>query len=244
MTGSSPRNAKGFSPTGSISMNSIKKTTFAGLCALATLGAVSNARANPITVTVWGGNYLGTINTITGSNPDSAKATGVPTSSALATFTYNGPINWQDNSGNNGSDYTQNLFSEFFTSADITSFSSAITQTQFLNTSMSAVGNTWWSFIQITGTTWAGLATITHDDGASVYSGSLTDYSSPSQVAATTANFAIGNGPFTIDYIEANGSPSDLVFSVPEPTSMALLGAGLIGMGAASRRRKSITTTC
>jgi hypothetical protein len=206
--------------------------------------ATLHARANPITVTVWGGHSQGTINTITGSTPDSADAAGGPDQHRFGDLHLQRPINWPDNSGNNGSDYTKKLFSEFFTSADITYFSSAITQTQFLNTSMSAVGNTWWSFIQITGTTWAGLATITHDDGASVYSGSLTDYSSPSQVAATTANFAIGNGPFTIDYIEANGSPSDLVFSVPEPTSMALLGASLIGMGAASRRRTSITTTC
>ena len=93
--------------------------------AVACLTAVSGAQA--LTVDVWGG-----YNTPAGTvNPSPGVPAGVngaqdpaPTGPAVASFTYSGPINWQDNEGNNGDDHTKNFFGEFFTPADISGFSS------------------------------------------------------------------------------------------------------------------------
>ncbi len=47
-----------------------------------------------------------------------------------------------------------------------------------------------------------------------------------------------GSGPHTIelDYVENAGAPDSLVFDVPEPASLAFVGAGLIGLAAWRRR--------
>ena len=108
--------------------------------------------------------------------------------------------------------------------------------------SIVAAGNSWYSYIQVVGTTGGGEATITHDDGASVYQGLNTLYTWPTQTSAVTASFAIGAGAFTIDYIEANGSPSDLVFSVvPEPSTWAMMLLGFAGLGFAGYRRARLS---
>ncbi len=209
--------------------------TIIGVAALA-----GPARAD-VTVYVWGGyGHTASLGTVT---PDQAAD---PNPSALdqaaAAFTYTGPINWVNNAANNGADPTQNLFGQFFDQTRIVGFASPggeyASLSDFLDTSMSSLGNSWYSYIRVDGVTGAGTATITHDDGASVYSATCPGgvcYSWPTQVAETTGTFGIGAGPFTIDYIEANGSPSWLVFSVvPEPSTWAMMVMGFAGLGYAA----------
>ena len=51
-------------------------------------------------------------------------------------------------------------------------------------------------------------------------------------------------GAFYIDYIEANGAPSDLIFSVPEPSTCAMMLTGsLLGFAAARRSLKTSVAT-
>ena len=81
--------------------------------------------------------------------------------------------------------------------------------------------------------------TITHDDGASVFQnghevGVMTD-------APTTAVTEMVKLTATTDtilyYARENGTPSVLDVSIPEPASMAVLGAGVAGALTARRRR-------
>ena len=49
-------------------------------------------------------------------------------------------------------------------------------------------------------------------------------------------------GAFYIDYIEANGAPSDLVFNVPEPSTWAMMLTGFAFLGFAAFRRSRKTS--
>jgi hypothetical protein len=221
--------------------------------AIASLAAVSSAQAGYL-VNVWGGynDPAGHVNPDPGTGVNGAQDPA-PTISAVARFTYNGPINWQNNTGNNGDDHTQNLYGEFFTPADIAGFSSPDGSYSssgvlgFLASSMSveeSFPDTFYTYIQISGTTGAGTATISHDDGASVYTGTPGSgtlvYGEPLQTVDEAASFAMPAGNFYIDYEETNGAPSDLTFNVSgvaEPSAWAMMLLGFAGMGLAVRRK-------
>ncbi|HET9019788.1 MAG TPA: PEP-CTERM sorting domain-containing protein, partial [Acetobacteraceae bacterium] len=87
--------------------------------------------------------------------------------------------------------------------------------------------------------------TIAHDDGIGLFTSGgtyITGDTAPTSVVDT--NFSIGPGSYDLVYVEANGAPSDLVFSnvaVPEPESIALFGMGLLGLSVLTMLRRSRT---
>ena len=186
-----------------------------------------------------------------------ADANNVPGSAAVhATFDWTGPINWNNGSSQNPSQtFTPgggglNLFGNFVTGGTISNYNGNYSLATLQNTSLSDSGYGYSAFFQITGTyssasTFAG--SITHDDGASLYTDSGTIFQRANPTTAVTENFTLAAGThnFTLDYVEANGSPSVLqiifpsdVQPVPEPETYAMLLAGLGLMGFTARRRK------
>lgn len=201
-----------------------------------TMGLSGVANADPsFSITVYNGTYQSGVT-------DVATLANMPPSALItATFTYTGSINFSTSNVNN-------TFGDFgFTTTNITGYSSSSVPTvaNFLNLTMSTPGETGGAtntYMVITGTTGGGLATVLHDDGASLYNGTG---------AAATAVFESGNptveipnsgnllpGDFTLVYVESNGAPSVLEMSVPEPSTLLLFGVGLLGLGVIGLRRK------
>ena len=198
---------------------------------------------NSYSVTVWNGNGVTKYATLSNE----------PTSTPFATFTYTGNINFLNNAPNNGQNATLNTFGDFgFSMANISNFmGNGTTETNFLATTMSLEGETYNSYLLFSGM-YTGptlYLSIGHDDGASFYEGAsntaiLTDAGPTSYV--TTSGWLTGgmNTPFQLTYVESNGSPADLVANLsgpalPEPGSLVIFGAGLLGMAWMLRRRKA-----
>ncbi|HKN28161.1 MAG TPA: PEP-CTERM sorting domain-containing protein [Roseiarcus sp.] len=94
------------------------------LAFMSSVVAMSVAQAS-VKVTVWGSDYQGTNYSPVSSQTLSDAAAPPPALSwSTAPFTYNGPIDWVNNSSNNGQNFNANLFGQFLNGADITSFSS------------------------------------------------------------------------------------------------------------------------
>jgi hypothetical protein len=88
--------------------------------------------------------------------------------------------------------------------------------------------------------------TISHDDGASLYGANGNAvFSSPSPTVDVSGGYTLSAGQFELVYVEANGLPSVLDMDVatsspvPEPSTWALFGVGLLGLTIVARSRKS-----
>ncbi len=223
------------------------------------LGAPGVAKAD----TLLTGPFLtGTFNfnIYTGTGVTNSAVFGAPNNyTQSASFTYTGPLNFYNLNGQNYS----NTFGEFFSTATTneegfeTAIGNSITvdgvastsgdfetmvDTFLARTMSTATGLT--SYISITGQTWGATFTVHHDDGASLYNTNSsytattgTAFSDP-QGWQVTSSGSLNSGPFELDYVEYNGSPSELqVEATPEPTSLFLVVGVLLAWAVVYRKR-------
>ncbi|MCR0985734.1 PEP-CTERM sorting domain-containing protein [Roseomonas populi] len=231
-------------------MRSFKVALLAGTT-LALLGAGSAHAASYAISVITGltnGNGFDTTNT----------APAFSGSTASATFTYTGNLNFINTAPqNNPSNPPGDLNSAFgFTAANVTNYSGTGTVTyqgtqvadfrnenRFLKSSGSVSDFGYGSYYTIAlGNLAAGTTlVINHDDGLSLYRDGVRvagGASGPTTVVADTfSNLTAGN--YTLYYSRQNGSASVLQVAVPEPTSLALFGAGLLGLAYIRRGRSN-----
>jgi hypothetical protein len=164
-----------------------------------------------------------------------------------ATFTYSGQIDWVNNAPNGD----HNLVSSFLNLSDVSNLTGYASVAAFGAVSLSTLGDncpTCTSFFQITGTGNFSGGTIQHDDGASLYLGTLpgpltTVFNSGGETSEIPTPFTVAPGThqYVLDYVEGNGSPSDLIFTttggVPEPATWAMMLLGFAGLGFAGFRK-------
>jgi hypothetical protein len=213
-------------------------------CTALLLAAAPIAHADtygPLTFTVWTGSYNSGVH-------DIANAANVPMIMPTATFTYKGPINFVNNDTNNAN----NTFLNFFGAANEAyisgiSGSALTTLNSTILSTPGKIGNSINTFFMIQGTMFGnGTVGISSDDGSCLYLGTtaVAGLCNPNPQTNTPGSAMVNAGsgtPFTLDYVESNGSPSDLTVTgasyAPEPSSLMLLGTGVLAAAGVMRRR-------
>lgn len=174
-----------------------------------------------------------------------------------ATFTYNGDLNFANRTAQNDTtrgDNTKLFFNgsapnaanisnyKFISGpASPAPYGSFENLETFLSSSGSIAGYGYGSLYVFTyeGPTAGTVLTLTHDDGVGVYSGGVLltgTTTGPTSEITESVVLPAGNG-YQIVYGRENGSPSVLNVTVPEPASLAIFGAGLLGYGLVRRKR-------
>lgn len=181
----------------------------------------------------------------TGAINETADLAHQPAGTPSFAFTYTGLMDFVNNcpSSNSASCNTFQLFG--FSSSNTSVFTQG-SQGTFLSSVMSLPGTSVASYLLFTFNLNIAAGTagqISHDDGATIYgvggSGDLLGGSAPI-TGLQTNNFTYdGSGTYQIAYVEANGSPSDLIVTAqtPEPSSLVLFGSGLAGLAGLVRRK-------
>lgn len=232
------------------------KFSFLKTAAVATLIAApfaiaTSASASPITAHVefFSYNGGGTYSSLTEASEATYTALTGASSSAVFdhyTFNYSGDLNWETSSAGN-------TVGDFISGAGGTiSGIAPLDLAALLATNMSVGGDSRTSFFRLTGTLSSPgpfSGSITHDDGVTFIVNNSTLINSPVETASDTDLFnALGplaNASFVIDYVEGNGAPSILQYSVsavPEPSTWAMMILGFFGVGFMAYRRNSSMT--
>ncbi|HUZ94630.1 MAG TPA: PEP-CTERM sorting domain-containing protein [Edaphobacter sp.] len=200
---------------------------FAIPCLAAFLAVTGVAHAYTFTGSVWE-NATSWPNSL----PASTSALGTPS----ATFSVDG-INFNSNGS---TDYT---IGSFLTSGGNTVSNQSAS---FAGIAGDTLNNTIYEFTGYTNLVAGQTYSVTHDDGAILYIDGVAVINAGAPTSAEVSSFvASATGTFSVDllYAEVNGAPavltSDLV-ATPEPSSIILLGSGLLGVAGLVRRRMGV----
>jgi hypothetical protein len=211
----------------------IKRYFTPALVASALLVGAGTASATPLTGTFSITVYQG-VGDGTSTNPieQANKLNPLLLTAPIGSFTYTGALDFNSPPG-------PNTVAGFIGSGGGTTVGTVPTTTL----STGSFADT--TLLVITGGTNGAIigGTVNHDDGASLYQGATTIFDSSAPTVETPSIYSGLVGSFSLYYVEANGLPADLNFdvtsSVPEPATFAILGAGLVGIGAMRRRRRA-----